>query len=82
MQKALDQMNLQLHHVLASITGVSGLAILESIEQLPAQEPRTRSFDSFLWTPTRYVYTFLKTDRARSAMLILARLRLNDKVVK
>ena len=31
MQKALDQMNLQLHHVLSSITGVSGLAILDAI---------------------------------------------------
>lgn len=31
MQKALTQMNLQLHHVLADITGVSGLAILDAI---------------------------------------------------
>jgi transposase len=31
MQKALDQMNVQLHHVLADITGVSGLAILDAI---------------------------------------------------
>jgi hypothetical protein len=31
MQKALDQMNLQLHHVLSSITGMSGLAILDAI---------------------------------------------------
>jgi transposase len=31
MQKALDQMNLQLHHVLSSITGRSGLAILDAI---------------------------------------------------
>jgi transposase len=31
MQKALDQMNLQLHHVLSSITGLSGLAILDAI---------------------------------------------------
>ncbi|MGA2886759.1 MAG: hypothetical protein ABSE51_01815 [Terracidiphilus sp.] len=28
MQKALSQMNLQLHHVLSEITGISGLAIL------------------------------------------------------
>jgi transposase len=28
MQKALSQMNLQLHHVLSDITGVSGMAIL------------------------------------------------------
>jgi len=31
MQKALDQMNLQLHHVLSDITGVSGLAILDAL---------------------------------------------------
>lgn len=31
MQKALDQMNLQLHHVLSDITGLSGLTILDAI---------------------------------------------------
>jgi transposase len=31
MQKALDQMNLRLHHVLSDITGVSGLAMLDAI---------------------------------------------------
>ncbi len=31
MQKALNQMNLQLHHVISDITGVTGLAILEAI---------------------------------------------------
>jgi transposase len=31
LQKALTQMNLQLHHVLSDITGVTGLAILEAI---------------------------------------------------
>jgi len=31
MQKALDQMNLQLHHVISDITGVSGIAILEGV---------------------------------------------------
>jgi transposase len=31
MQKALDQMNLQLHHVISDITGVTGLAIIEAI---------------------------------------------------
>ena len=31
MQKALDQMNLQLHHVLSDITGVSGMRILDAI---------------------------------------------------
>jgi transposase len=31
MQKALDQMNLHLHHVISDITGVTGLAIMEAI---------------------------------------------------
>ena len=31
MQKALDQMNVQLHHVLSDITGLSGLAMLDAI---------------------------------------------------
>ena len=31
MQKALNQMNLQIHHVLSDITGVTGLAILDAI---------------------------------------------------
>ncbi|EIP97337.1 transposase IS116/IS110/IS902 family [Opitutaceae bacterium TAV1] len=31
MHKALDQMNLQVHHVLADITGVTGTAIVEAI---------------------------------------------------
>ena len=31
MQKALDQMNLQLHHVLTDITGKTGLAILDAL---------------------------------------------------
>jgi transposase len=31
MQKALDQMNLQLHHVFSDITGMTGVAILEAI---------------------------------------------------
>ncbi len=31
LQKALNQMNLQLHHVISDITGVTGLALLEAI---------------------------------------------------
>jgi transposase len=31
MQKALSQMNLQIHHVLSDITGVSGQAILDAV---------------------------------------------------
>ena len=33
MQKALDQMNLQIHRVLNDITGVSGLEILDGFWQ-------------------------------------------------
>jgi transposase len=31
MQKALDQMNLQLHHVISDITGVTGMTIMKAI---------------------------------------------------
>ena len=31
MQKALSQMNVQIHHVLSEITGVSGMAMLDAI---------------------------------------------------
>ena len=31
MQKALDQMNLQLHHVISDITGTTGLAIISAV---------------------------------------------------
>ena len=31
MQKALDQMNLQLHHVISDVTGFTGLSIIDSI---------------------------------------------------
>lgn len=40
MHKALTQMNLQIHHVLSDITGISGLAIVEAIvagQRSPAQ---------------------------------------------
>lgn len=31
MRKALDQMNLELHHVISDITGVTGLAIVDAV---------------------------------------------------
>src|SRR4029077_6993153 len=40
MQKALNQMNLQLHHVISDITGLTGLAIIEAI-LAGARTPRT-----------------------------------------
>ena len=45
MQKALTQMNLQIHHVISDITGVTGLAILDAIlagERDPDQLARLR----------------------------------------
>jgi hypothetical protein len=33
MQKSLTQMNLQIHHVISEITGVTGLAIVDAILQ-------------------------------------------------
>ena len=45
MQKALDQMNLQLHHVISDITGLTGLAIVDAIlagERDPATLARLR----------------------------------------
>jgi transposase len=47
MQKALDQMNLQLHHVISDITGVSGVTILEAIlngERDPLKLARLRDY--------------------------------------
>lgn len=51
MHKALDQMNLQIHHVLSDITGVTGLRIVEAIlagkrdpvELAKLRDPRVRS---------------------------------------
>ncbi len=46
MQKALQQMNLQLHHVLSDLTGATGLAILRAIvagERDPLQLARLRN---------------------------------------
>jgi len=45
MQKALDQMNLQLHHVISDITGLTGLAIVDAIldgERNPRQLAKLR----------------------------------------
>ncbi len=46
MQKSLDQMNLQLHHVISDITGLTGLAIIDSIlggERDPATLAKLRN---------------------------------------
>ena len=51
MQKALDQMNLQIHHVISDITGTTGLAIIDAIlegkrdvyELATLRDPRVRA---------------------------------------
>ena len=56
MHKALDQMNLQIHHVITDITGVTGTAIVEAIlagERDPARmatlrDPRVRATEKTL----------------------------------
>jgi transposase len=53
MQKSLDQMNLQIHHVISDVTGLTGLAILDAIlagERDPAvlarlKDPRVKASD-------------------------------------
>jgi len=53
MQKALDQMNLQIHHVISDVTGLTGLSILDAIlagERDPAvlaklKDPRVKASD-------------------------------------
>ena len=47
MQKALDQMNVQLHHVISDLAGATGLAIVDAIlagERDPAQLARLRDW--------------------------------------
>jgi transposase len=47
MQKALDQMNLQLHHVISDLTGLTGLAIVDAIlagERDPAKLAALRNW--------------------------------------
>jgi transposase len=47
MQKSLDQMNLQIHHVISDITGVTGLAIVDAIvagQRNPEQLAQLRDY--------------------------------------
>jgi hypothetical protein len=39
MHKALDRMNLQIHHVIGDITGLTGLAIVDAILAGERDEP-------------------------------------------
>jgi transposase len=56
MQKSLDQMNLQIHHVISDVTGLTGLSILDAIlagERDPTvlarlQDPRVKASDETL----------------------------------
>src|ERR1700680_1098494 len=51
MQKALDQMNLQLHHVISDITGVTGITIIECGPQKlrPRWQDDGNAESNFLW---------------------------------
>jgi transposase len=64
MQKALDQMNLQLHQVISDITGQTGMAIVEAI-LAGERDPRTlagcgmsASRPVRRWSPNRWWGTF------------------------
>jgi len=63
MQKALDQMNLQLHHVISDVTGQTGLAIVEAIlagERNP------------------YVLAKLRNDRIKASEAVIAKSLVGD----
>ena len=44
MQKALDQMNIQLHHVISDLAGATGLAIVDAILAGDASAAHTAMF--------------------------------------
>jgi transposase len=63
MQKALDQMNLQLHHVISDVTGQTGLAIVEAIlagERNP------------------YILAKLRNDRIKASEAVIAKSLVGD----
>jgi transposase len=50
MQKALDQMNVQLHHVISDLAGTTGLAIVDAIlagERDPSKLAKLRDWRIF-----------------------------------
>jgi hypothetical protein len=51
MQKSLDQMNLQLHHVLSEITGLSGQRILDAISIIIPCDRVFRKTGRLRWRP-------------------------------
>ena len=63
MQKALDQMNLQLHHVISDITGQTGLAIVETI-LAGERDP--------------YVLAKLRNERIRASEAVIAKSLVGD----
>src|ERR1700688_1631629 len=63
MKKALDQMNLQLHHVISDVTGQTGLAIVEAIlagERNP------------------YILAKLRNDRIKASEAVIAKSLVGD----
>ena len=63
MQKALDQMNLQLHHVISDVTGQTGLAIVEAI-LAGERDP--------------YVLAKLRNDRIKASEAVIAKSLVGD----
>ena len=63
MQKALDQMNVQLHHVISDITGQTGLAIVETILE-GERDP--------------YVLAKLRNERIKASEAVIAKSLVGD----
>lgn len=63
MQKALQQMNVQLHHVLSDITGESGLAVIRAIVA-GERDPRelVKAVNARVEAPTRKIISALSGD--------------------
>jgi transposase len=95
MQKALDQMNLQLHHVISDLGGKTGMAIVEAIlagQRDPHQlatlrDPRTKASQETIakslvgdYRREHSVYAAPVADRVSSEQSVDRRLRPGDRV--
>jgi transposase len=77
MQKALTQMNLQIHHVISDITGLTGLAIIDAIlagERDPEQLARLR--EPSIQASPAIIRESLKGDWRREHLFVLRQSRL------
>ena len=66
MHKSLTQMNLQIHHVISDITGVTGLAIVDAIlaGQRDAAELDLHSLNNYTITESSILYFHRNTTGA------------------